>query len=249
MDKIIDKTAVIILAAGKGTRMKSDKAKVLHEIDGQPMVYYVVETAKKIAGDHVIVVVGYQKDTVVQAVMKNARPHFAVQAEQNGTGHAVMCAMPLVDPGVRNVVILCGDVPLISAETIRNLISRHDEENATVTVLAVEVENPKGYGRMITCPDGSLQKIIEEADASDEEKKIRLVNAGIYCVSKAYLAAALCRIKSNNAQNELYLTDIVEIASNDNKKIGMCIGPSSAEVIGVNTCDDLNNAQRIMSGM
>jgi len=239
--------AVIILAAGKGTRMKSDKAKVLHEINSKPMVSYVVETASKVAGDNIVVVIGHQRQDVKNAVLRTVNARFAIQEEQKGTGHAVHCALPEIDSSIEDIVILCGDVPLISSDTIKNLIDKHKNENAVVTVLAVNVENPKGYGRMITDESGSVIKIVEEADANDNEKSICLINSGIYCVEKDFLFQAIAKIKDSNAQNEFYLTDIVGIASLDNKRVSLFEGPSTDEVVGVNTCDDLDNAQRLLA--
>jgi len=239
--------AVIILAAGKGTRMKSDQAKVLHEINSKPMVSYVVETASKVAGDNIVVVIGHQRQDVKNAVLRTVNARFAIQEEQKGTGHAVHCALPEIDSSIEDIVILCGDVPLISSDTIKNLIDKHKKENAVVTVLAVNVENPKGYGRMITDESGSVLKIVEEADANDNEKSICLINSGIYCVEKDFLFQSIAKIKDSNAQNEFYLTDIVGIASLDNKRVSLFEGPSTDEVVGVNTCDDLDNAQRLLA--
>ncbi|MBU1168364.1 MAG: NTP transferase domain-containing protein [Proteobacteria bacterium] len=238
--------AVIILAAGKGTRMKSDKAKVLHELNGRPMIGFVVDVAKTVAGDNVVVVVGHQRELVEKEVLKSANTRFAVQREQKGTGHAVMCALPEIPSHVTSVIILCGDVPLIRVETIHDLLGQHAKEDAAVTVLGVKVDVPTGYGRLIVGPDGSVIKIVEQADATDAEKKIQLINAGIYCIETDFLKDALNRITNDNAQGELYLTDIIEIAHRDQKKIGMCVCASEAEVIGVNTCDDLNKAQALM---
>lgn len=239
--------AVIILAAGKGTRMKSDKAKVLHEINSKPMVSYVAETASKIAGDNIVVVIGHQRQDVKNAVLRTVNARFAIQEEQKGTGHAVHCALPEIDSSIEDIVILCGDVPLISSDTIKNLIDKHKKENAVVTVLAVNVENPKGYGRMITDESGSVLKIVEEADANDYEKSICLINSGIYCVEKDFLFQSIAKIKDSNSQNEFYLTDIVGIASLNNKRVSLFEGPSTDEVVGVNTCDDLGNAQRLLA--
>jgi UDP-N-acetylglucosamine diphosphorylase/glucosamine-1-phosphate N-acetyltransferase len=246
MEIYMKNIAVIILAAGKGTRMKSDKAKVLHELIGKPMINYVVETASKVAGDNIVVVVGHQRQEVKNAVLLTANARFALQEEQKGTGHAVHCALPEIDSSIDDIVILCGDVPLISSDTINNLIDKHKKENAVVTVLAVNVKNPKGYGRMITDESGSVLKIVEEADANDNEKSICLINSGIYCVEKNFLFQSIAKIKDCNAQNEFYLTDIVGIASLDNKRVSLFEGPSTDEVIGVNTCDDLDNAQQLL---
>ena len=241
------KTIVVILAAGKGTRMKSDKAKVLHEINGKPMINFVVDAAKKIVMDNVIVVVGHQKEIVKKIVCENSKTLFAEQDEQLGTGHAVMCAMPYVEEQIESVVVLCGDVPLISSETIKNFIENHNTEKAAATVLAVELDKPFGYGRMIVDNNGAVIKIVEEADADEEEKKIKIINSGIYCVQKEFLNNALKKITNNNSQKELYLTDIIGIAHNEGEKVGLFISQNSSEVIGVNTLNDLNSAQKMQN--
>ena len=139
--------AVIILAAGLGTRMKSNKAKVLHEILGKPMVMYVVEVAKKIAGDNVVLVVGNQAEKVRKVVSEQTNVLFALQEEQLGTGHAVLCAIPQIPSHVREVVILCGDVPLLTEKTLTGLFEDHVKAQRDISLLAVEIENPTGYGR------------------------------------------------------------------------------------------------------
>jgi UDP-N-acetylglucosamine diphosphorylase/glucosamine-1-phosphate N-acetyltransferase len=246
MDKKCKDTAVVILAAGKGTRMKSDKAKVLHELNGRPMITFVVDAASQIAAENVIVVIGHQKDIVKEVVLKNANTGFAIQEKQLGTGHAVKCAMSEIEESIKSVMILCGDVPLISADTIFQLRQKHNNEGNVVTVLSVEVEDPYGYGRMVQSQSGSIEKIVEESDASDNEKEIKFINSGIYCVEKKFLKTALNNIADNNAQGEFYLTDIVEIACNENKKIGIYIGQNSKEVKGINTLDDLTEAQSLL---
>lgn len=242
------KTTAVILAAGKGTRMKSDKAKVLHEINGKPMIGYVVDAAVRAVGNNVVVVVGHQKEAVVESVEGIEGVRFAEQVEQLGTGHAVMCAMSEVSVDTESVIILCGDVPLISAETIETIVAAHEKADSDVTVLAVEVEDPYGYGRIILNGDTSVQKIVEEADASENEKKIRLINSGIYCVEKRFLETALKELKSDNAQHELYLTDIVSIGYSKNKKIESYISSNSDEVTGVNTLKDLEKATALING-
>ena len=240
------KIAVVILAAGLGTRMKSNKAKVLHAVCGKPMVRYVVETAQKVAGSNVILVVGHQADEVRRTVSQQGTFYFALQTEQLGTGHAVLCAIPHIPDSCREVVILCGDVPLIKAQTIEALIGSHLAERRDISVLAVELANPTGYGRMLLDVDGRVQAIVEEADASAEQKRIRLINTGIFCVKKEFLAEALPQIKSNNAQGEIYLTDIIEIAYRNQKHIGAVTGDSPIEVTGINTVEELKSVEKAM---
>jgi UDP-N-acetylglucosamine diphosphorylase/glucosamine-1-phosphate N-acetyltransferase len=247
--KLIDmnsKITIVILAAGLGTRMKSNKAKVLHEICGKPMVHYVVETAQKIAGDNVILVVGHQADAVRRTVSKQGTFHFVHQKEQLGTGHAVLCALPHIPDSCRHVMILCGDVPLIQAQTLKTLVRIHLAEKSEITVLAVELADPTGYGRIVLDADGGLQAIVEEADASVAQKRIRLINTGIFCVQKEFLAEAVLQIKSDNAQGEMYLTDIVEIAYVGQKPMGVVTGNDPVEITGINTIEELKSVEFAM---
>ena len=234
-----DSVAIIILAAGKGTRMKSEKAKVLHSVSGCPMIMHVVETAAKVTGKEIIIVIGHQAESVRSVVSEKADVKFALQMEQNGTGHAVQCALPELSEKCANVVILSGDVPLIKSITISGLISDHVNNDNDVTVLGVCFENPFGYGRIVENISGRVEKIIEETDADDIQKKINIVNSGIYCVKRPFLEFALSQVKSNNNQNEIYLTDIVEIANNEDKKIGLKICEDQSEVMGINSSEDL----------
>jgi len=243
---VISNSVVIILAAGKGTRMKSAKAKVLHHIARRPMIMYVVEAAIKISGNNVVVVVGNQAKKVQEVVSKSSDVTFAFQKEQKGTGHAVMAAMPVLPAHCQNVVILSGDVPLIKPATIKQLIVRHDEQCNEITMLGVKIKNPYGYGRIIINKFGDVEKIVEQTDASEVEKNINIVNSGIYCVKKSFLEISLTKITSNNMQNEIYLTDIVGIASMLNKKTGMLICKDHTEVMGVNTREDLQNIEALL---
>ena len=240
------KIAVVILAAGLGTRMKSNKVKVLHEVCGKPMVNYVVETARKVAGNNVVLVVGNQADKVRRAVSKLGTFNFAYQKEQLGTGHAVLCALPHIPDYCREVVILCGDVPLIKADTVGALIKSHTDEKRDISVLAVELEDPTGYGRILLDENRRVQTIVEESDTTAEQKRIRLINTGIFCVKKDFLLRAVPRIKSNNAQGEIYFTDIVEIAYNEKKHIGVTVGGNHLEVTGINTIQELKKVERAM---
>ncbi len=238
-----DTIAIIILAAGKGTRMKSERAKVLHALSGRPMIMYVVDTAVKVAGDDIIIVIGNQADTVKNVVSAGADVQFVLQEEQKGTGHAVRCALPALPDHCQHVVILSGDVPLIKSLTILHLIDKHVNEINDVTVLGVNFDNPFGYGRIVVNPAGGVEKIVEETDASESERYLNIVNSGIYCVEKKFLEKSLSKIKSNNKQNEIYLTDIVEVANNFHKKVGLMICNDQAEVMGINTPEDLLNIE------
>ena len=241
-----EKVAVVILAAGLGTRMKSNTAKVLHKILDKSMILYVVEVAKKINWNNVILVVGNQAEKVKDAVLKKFEVIFAMQEKQHGTGHAVLCALPEIPPQVEEVVILCGDVPLLKFNTIKNLLNDHDTENRDITILTVEVDKPDGYGRVLFDENRSVSRIVEESDASEDQKKIKTINTGIYCIKKQLLSDFLLSIKSDNAQGEVYLTDIIEIGYKKRKKIGVMVCDDCDEFIGINTKNDLIMVENIM---
>ena len=226
--------------------MKSNKAKVLHEIVGRPMIIYVVEAAQKIAGDNIIAVIGHQAQKVRETLSESAPLQFAYQEEQRGTAHAVQCAMPHIPDNCDEVIILCGDVPLIRSETIASLVEDHLSAARDITLLAVELENPYGYGRVQVDENRQVFGIVEEADATADQRQIKLINAGIYCINLTFLLKALPKIQADNVQGELYLTDIIGIAHSERKKISVMIGNDSSEVIGVNTIEELKRVEAIM---
>ena len=172
--------AAIILAAGLGTRMKSDLAKVLHPILDQPMIRYVLATASSIVADNIVVVVGHQADEVKRVCSQSPGIRFALQEKQMGTGHAVLSAMPQLADNVEDVIILCGDVPLLKEKTVRLLLDDHRKNKRIVSLLAVEIDQPRGYGRVIIDDQRNLSRIVEEADATAAEKEVKLINSGIY---------------------------------------------------------------------
>jgi len=246
MKYIKENIAVIILAAGKGTRMKSSKAKVLHEILGVPMIMYVVETARSVVGNNVILVIGHQAEKVRGMVSERHRAIFALQKKQQGTGDAVLCAIPHLPDHIEEVVILCGDVPMLTTDTVKRLIKDHIQEERDISLLAVEIDNPLGYGRVLFDENRSVLGIVEEADATEEQKEIKTINSGIYCVKKSFLIDSLQKINSNNAQGELYLTDIVEIGYREKKVVGVMVCSDIKELIGVNSHQDLILVETIM---
>jgi len=241
-----EKQAVVILAAGLGKRMKSGKAKVLHEILGKPMIMYVVETANRIAGNNVVLVIGNQADKVREMVSESAEVIFALQKDQLGTGHAVSCALPYLPDHTQEVVVFCGDVPLLTFETVMRLIKDHVKAKRDISLLAVEIDNPKGYGRVLSDKNGNVSGIVEEADASAEQKRIKTINTGIYCIKKEFLFDSLQKVKSDNVQGEFYLTDIVKIGYKEGKVVGVIIGGDGEETIGVNNRHDLMTVENIM---
>ena len=238
--------AVVILAAGLGTRMKSTKAKVLHSVLNQPMITYVVNTAAKVVVNNIILVVGNQAQEVRAIVSKSDDVQYAIQAQQLGTGHAVKCALPYIPRDISDVVILYGDVPLLTPDTVKQLVKSHQTAQQDVTLLAVELEDPFGYGRILHDKHGQLCGIVEEADATAQQKRIKLINTGIYCVQRTFLTEALAQIKSDNKQGEYYLTDIIGIGYAYQKKLGCLIGHDGEETLGVNTIADLMRVESIM---
>jgi UDP-N-acetylglucosamine diphosphorylase/glucosamine-1-phosphate N-acetyltransferase len=239
--------AAIILAAGLGTRMKSGRAKVLHEILDVPMIFYVLETARQISGENIVVVIGNQAEKVKEVVTSRYPVRFALQEKQLGTGHAVQCALPSLPDDSEAVVILCGDVPLVRAETIQGLITDHKKANRDVTVLSVEMADPTGYGRVVHDRNGGVCAIVEQADATEEQKKIRTVNTGIYCVKAAFLSEALRLLDTNNEQGELYLTDIIRIGHEHGREVGAVVSSDFEEFIGINTQEDLQKVEAILA--
>ncbi|MBF0378315.1 MAG: NTP transferase domain-containing protein [Desulfamplus sp.] len=244
----ITKIAVIILAAGKGTRMKSELPKVLHKINGQSMINLVLSCASSIFDKkNIIVVVGHKSELVKEEINSRFEVFYALQERLIGTGDAVRSAIPFLQSDINHVVILCGDVPLIKRDTILNFAHYHVKNNHDISLLGVTVEQPKGYGRLIFNEHNKLTAICEEADATAEEKKINTVNSGIYCIKKEFLIYALDLIDTDNVQNEYYLTDLVSIASRQKSSIGCFIGNNPSEVIGVNTVEELEKAEQMLN--
>jgi UDP-N-acetylglucosamine diphosphorylase/glucosamine-1-phosphate N-acetyltransferase len=242
-----DNIAIIVLAAGLGTRMKSDKAKVLHELNGKRLILYIIETSKKIVGKNIIVVVGYQAQLVMKTITLKHDVAFAMQDKQLGTGHAVLTALPCIEQHIENIVILCGDVPLVNTDSLKKLILDHLNTHCDMTILAVQVDDPKGYGRIVVNDKNMVTRIVEETDADENEKKINTINSGIYCIRKEFLFDAVKKIKPANAQGEYYFTDIINIGYQGQKKIqAITIGNDPYEFIGINSCVDLEKAEKIV---
>lgn len=231
----------LILAAGKGTRMKSDMAKVLHVLEGRPLLYYSLEAARAASAQKIIVIVGHQADKVREA-FPDPDLIFVEQMPQLGTGHAVMQAGGALADYQGLTVILCGDVPLLKPETIRSLIHHHQETKACVTVLTTEPPGPHAYGRIVKDSRGDVLKIVEHRDATESERKILEINTGIYCVDTQFLFAALAQVKNDNQQKEYYLTDIVEIARREDRKVQAFLTEDYVEVMGINTLEELQKA-------
>ncbi|GAA1586763.1 MULTISPECIES: bifunctional UDP-N-acetylglucosamine diphosphorylase/glucosamine-1-phosphate N-acetyltransferase GlmU [Kribbella] len=228
--------AVVIMAAGLGTRMKSSTPKVLHEIGGRSLVGHAVLTARALTPEHLVVVVGNGRELVeehLRTVDPEART--AVQEQQLGTGDAVRAGLTAVpDSFDGSVIVTSGDVPLLEAETLHDLVAAHDKDGNAVTVLTARVPDPTGYGRIIQNPDGTVAAIVEHKDATAEQRAIDEINAGIYVFDAATLRDGLSRLTTNNAQGELYLTDVLGIARNDGKRVGSHVTDDAMQTEGVN---------------
>ncbi|NLG81083.1 MAG: bifunctional UDP-N-acetylglucosamine diphosphorylase/glucosamine-1-phosphate N-acetyltransferase GlmU [Bacilli bacterium] len=234
----------IILAAGKGTRMKSHLYKVLHPVLGKPMISHVVDTLNKVDVKRKIVVVA--KDAFAVKELLQDQVEFVVQEEQLGTGHAVRMAEPLLEKETGNTIVLYGDTPLITSETINSILNHHIQNHADITMLTTHLDNPTGYGRIVRDNQGEILRIVEEKDASPEEKQITEVNTGTYCFDNRKLFQALKQLKNNNNQKEYYLTDVIEIIKNAGGKVTSYQTLDSEETFGINDRIALEQATQIL---
>ena len=240
---------VLILAAGLGTRMKSRRAKVLHELGGRPLIAHVSRSAAGLEPRKIHIVIGYQADKVRRAVeeeLGTATTAFVLQSEQRGTGDAVMSARTGLESNQSTVLILSGDVPLIKLETLRGLNDKHRHQNAACTILTVRLENPTGYGRIVRDENGNFLKIVEQKDATEEERSIREINAGIYCFETSALFSALEEVKPANKQGEYYLTDVPAILLQRGQKIVTYEHRDAREVSGINTRAELAEFENLL---
>ena len=233
----------IILAAGKGTRMKSKYPKVVHKVCGKEMVNHVIDASKNSGVKDIVAILGHECDIVKEKLPKDAM--IAMQTEQLGTGHAVIMAKDYIKDE-DTIVVLCGDTPLIKEETLKRLFDYHIENGYHATVLTTSVENPTGYGRIIRDEAGDLLKIVEQKDASEEEKLAKEINSGIYCFNGKSLRESLDLLDNNNAQGEYYLTDTIKIMRDKGHKVGAYEGSTIEELMGVNSRVELSRAEQIM---
>lgn len=240
---------VLILAAGLGTRMKSRLAKVLHKLGRRPIIAHVCRTAALLEPRRTYVIVGHQADDVRAAVEKELGSDqvvFVNQSEQRGTGDAVMAARSSLGEANSTVLILSGDVPLVHAETLRALVEQHHADSAACTMLTVRLENPTGYGRVVRDEAGSFLKIVEQKDATEDERQIREINAGIYCFDSEKLFQALERVRPTNSQGEYYLTDVPGILRFDGEQVTLYRHHDAREVSGVNTRAELAEFENLL---
>mgnify|MGYP006094439669 FL=1 len=232
-------TTIIILAAGKGTRMNSTLPKVLHELNNKSLIMHVIDCAKKILPKKIIVIVGYQKDLVINN-LKDESLTFVEQKDQLGTGHAIKMCLPSLIDFNGNVLILSGDVPLIKNSTLNSFINTHNENNCLASLITTDLINPTGYGRIIK-ENNNFEKIVEEKDTNNTEKKISEINSGIYIFDSKVLKEKIPLIKSNNAQQEFYLTDIFNFI--DKNRISTFKTEDESEISGINTSTQLKELE------
>lgn len=244
----MDSLASIVLAAGKGTRMKSSLIKVLHPVAGLPMIAWPVAAARDAGSETIVLVIGHQANAV-QGIFRGAADiRCAMQEEQLGTGHAVACALEALAGFRGTVLILCGDTPLLRSETVKTMLTYHQENRAAITVLTAQMDDPYGYGRIVRNSSGGVSRIVEQKDADTSEQEIREINSGIYCMDSAFLFDNIKAIGNENSQGEYYLTDLLAIAV---RKELTCLALQTAdadEIMGVNDRVQLARADRILRG-
>ncbi|WP_214108054.1 bifunctional UDP-N-acetylglucosamine diphosphorylase/glucosamine-1-phosphate N-acetyltransferase GlmU [Acrocarpospora catenulata] len=240
--------AVIVLAAGEGTRMKSTTPKVLHELCGRSLVDHMLSVARGLEPERLIVVIGHAREQVAEALAKTSPDaHQVVQEQQNGTGHAVRTVLEAVGAIEGTVLVTYGDTPLLRTETLRALLTRHDEDGNAVTVLTAHVPDPTGYGRIIRDATGAVLEIIEHRDATPEQRAITEMNSGVYAFDGTLLADAVKRVSTANSQGEEYLTDVLAILRAEGHRVGAHIAADFAEVEGVNNKVQLSFARRVLN--
>ncbi|MGW1210855.1 bifunctional UDP-N-acetylglucosamine diphosphorylase/glucosamine-1-phosphate N-acetyltransferase GlmU [Streptomyces sp. NPDC002499] len=242
--------AVVVLAAGEGTRMKSATPKVLHEICGRSLVGHVLAAARELAPENLVVVVGHAREKVTAHLgVIDPAVHTAVQAEQNGTGHAVRIGLEELGGSVDGtVVVVCGDTPLLTGETLRRLAATHSADGNAVTVLTAEVPDATGYGRIVRDDvTGAVVEIVEHKDASEAQRAIREINSGVFAFDGQLLADALKKVRTDNSQGEEYLTDVLGILREAGHRVGASVAGDHREIAGINNRVQLAQARRILN--
>jgi len=243
-DNFVKNRYAVILAAGQGTRMKSKLYKVLHPILGRPMIQYVVDALKATNVDDLVTVVGHGAEKVKKTI--DDESNFVLQAEQLGTAHAVMQAEQLLENKSGTTIVVCGDTPLITTETYSELFQYHEENKAKATILTTKVTKPTGYGRIIRDRAGMVERIVEQKDATEAEKKVNEINTGTYCFDNEALFSALKQVKNDNAQEEYYLTDVIEILKDAGEVVTAYVTEDEEEIIGINDRVALAQASDVM---
>jgi len=240
----MNNVACVILAAGKGKRMKSDLPKVLHDLHGKPLICHVLDSCKNAGIERTVLIVGFKGELVASAA-EEYQTELVWQKEQLGTGHAVAQTEALLSRFSGEIIVMNGDVPLIRSETIRGLVDQHRQSGADATVLTAEVPDPTGYGRIVRDEEGMVDAIVEEADADEPTRAIREINSGMFCFHPAYLFAALRQIDNRNRQGEYYLTDVLAIMRQNNQRVAAYKVNEASEILGVNSPEQLQNLAEI----
>ena len=237
------KTKALVLAAGQGTRMKSSESKVLHKVLGKSLVEYSILAAKGVGVEEVCLIVGHKAEDVQKKLGDSVS--YAFQKEQLGTGHAVMQALDFIEDA-KEVIVLCGDTPLITKETLQIMLDFHREKQNAITVLSTHMEDPTGYGRIVRDKEGNLLRIVEQKDATEEEKQITEINGGMYTFDGQLLKHALSKLNNNNVQGEYYLTDTIEILLSEGHRVDAIATSESDDIAGVNSRVQLASATQVM---
>ncbi|PJZ02301.1 bifunctional UDP-N-acetylglucosamine diphosphorylase/glucosamine-1-phosphate N-acetyltransferase GlmU [Bacillus vallismortis] len=240
----MDKRYAVVLAAGQGTRMKSKLYKVLHPVCGKPMVEHVVDEALKLSLSKLVTIVGHGAEEVKKQL--GDKSEYALQAEQLGTAHAVKQAQPFLADEKGVTIVICGDTPLLTAETMEQMVKEHTQREAKATILTAVAEDPTGYGRIIRGENGAVQKIVEHKDASEEERLVTEINTGTYCFDNEALFRAIDQVSNDNAQGEYYLPDVIEILKNEGETVAAYQTGNFQETLGVNDRVALSQAEHFM---
>ncbi|WP_416723770.1 bifunctional UDP-N-acetylglucosamine diphosphorylase/glucosamine-1-phosphate N-acetyltransferase GlmU [Bacillus stercoris] len=240
----MDKRFAVVLAAGQGTRMKSKLYKVLHPVCGKPMVEHVVDEALKLSLSKLVTIVGHGAEEVKKQL--GDKSEYALQAEQLGTAHAVKQAQPFLADEKGVTIVICGDTPLLTAETMEEMLKEHTQREAKATILTAIAEDPTGYGRIIRSQNGAVQKIVEHKDASEEERLVTEINTGTYCFDNEALFRAIDQVSNDNAQGEYYLPDVIEILKNEGETVAAYQTGNFQETLGVNDRVALSQAEQFM---
>lgn len=245
--KMNDSIKAVVLAAGKGTRLQSEQThlpKVMRQANGQPLLAYVLDSLSFLPKENIILVVGYQRETILSAYPEYP---YAVQAEQLGTGHAVQCAADALSGFSGHVLVCCGDTPLLKRKTLEALVHTHLEERNACTILTALLEDGGNYGRILRTADGGFSAIVESKDCTPEQRAVRLVNVGTYLFRCPDLLAVLSKLQRNNAQGEYYLTDAPALLQAAGGQVGLAYGCTVQEMLGVNTPEQLAQVEAILS--
>ena len=237
--------AALILAAGEGTRMKSDLAKVLHAVAGKTMIRHVLETVKAVSPSRIVIVIGHQADAV-RRELEGENVEYVFQERRLGTGHAALMSEGSFDGFAGTIVVLNGDTPLLRPRTLERLVAFHRGESASATVLSAVIDDPPGYGRIVRDEQGRFMRSTEPTDANDSVRAIREINSGIFCFESVDLFGALKRVGRRNVQGEYYITDVMEILHGEGKRVAVFTCDQREEVLGINTVEQLRAAERLM---